>query len=373
MASGAARNQSCWCGSGKKFKKCHLLIEQAARQRPDQLEGGLRKRLGRQECMCPPSMRSECTGRIVSAHTISRAASLNALAVDGHVYSYKLSIAGLQRSGGRVVPELVGVRKASTFNGFCSKHDTSIFKVLDVLEDHLSPEFLAKMCFRSISKELFLKRNLLDDERDIRAFEMGRSAYAQRRIRSILSEKNAGMKAAIRELEVLKSKFDSMIEVGCYNGAVHVVIELRGVLPVLISSLFQPERTAAGERIQNLQDMGVLAECVLLGSFPVGSNSCIVLSFLEGASLARKFVESVVALPPEAIAGYFIGLAFEVAENIAISPVWWDGLDKEWREVLTGAWNRGLLFSQSSEVAPLKCVDLPLPTVIADINWIGGS
>ena len=29
MGLGSLRNKSCWCGSGKKYKKCHLLIDKA--------------------------------------------------------------------------------------------------------------------------------------------------------------------------------------------------------------------------------------------------------------------------------------------------------------------------------------------------------
>lgn len=29
MGIGSLRNKNCWCGSGKKYKKCHLLIDRA--------------------------------------------------------------------------------------------------------------------------------------------------------------------------------------------------------------------------------------------------------------------------------------------------------------------------------------------------------
>jgi len=370
MSSGSERNKVCWCGSGKKFKRCHLLLEEADRLRADELEGRMRKKTQRRTCMCPPSMLSECSGSIVSAHTISRSASLNALAVDGHIYAYNVSLSSLHRSGGRIVPERMGVRKVSTFNGFCSYHDTKLFRVLDVVEDHTSPEFLGKMCFRSVSKELFLKRNLQDDEHDIRAAEMGRDVGFQQFIRLFMGAKNVGMQAAVKELEVVKSRFDEMIERGCYDDAVHVVAQLKGKVPVLVSSLFQPERTASGKKIQDISDLSVLAQNVLLTSFPVGENSCVALSFLKDAHLAREFVESVVALGPNEMIGYFIGLAFEVAENLAISPDWWSALSETWRNTLIEAGNRGVLVSQSSETEPLKCTLLPLPTTVDEVIWV---
>ena len=99
--SGENRNKPCYCGSGLKYKKCHLLIE-------DQLLLSKRKTSSKLEIhklqklfddtlyfeTCIASNLDEqgkCSNQIINAHSLTKSLSLDKIAKSGHVYSFKNS------------------------------------------------------------------------------------------------------------------------------------------------------------------------------------------------------------------------------------------------------------------------------------------
>jgi hypothetical protein len=82
-------------------------------------------------CLAPDPMKVNCSGSIIRAHTVPKSGSLRQIARDGHVYSFIPSLENLIKYQGRLHPELVGINKASTFTGFCSEHDNTIFSKVE--------------------------------------------------------------------------------------------------------------------------------------------------------------------------------------------------------------------------------------------------
>lgn len=121
------RNDLCWCGSGYKYKKCHLGREKQDPLSIEQIGEAQRKAFGSKYCSAPEPMKDDCSGYIVKAHTVSKRGSLQQISRDGHVYSLIPSLGNIIKYDGRLQPVLTGLNKASIFTGFCSKHDNDIF------------------------------------------------------------------------------------------------------------------------------------------------------------------------------------------------------------------------------------------------------
>jgi hypothetical protein len=62
------RNELCWCGSGRKFKKCHLNTNIDIPLNPQSTMNEARKIFGKKYCMSSES--NKCNGNIVKAHTV---------------------------------------------------------------------------------------------------------------------------------------------------------------------------------------------------------------------------------------------------------------------------------------------------------------
>ena len=84
----------------------------------------LRDVVSRRICLHPAAPVG-CT-KIGRAHTIQRATALKRIARDGHLYTTPLDLPHAMASGPKAM-RLVGIEKASTFAGFCARHDDELF------------------------------------------------------------------------------------------------------------------------------------------------------------------------------------------------------------------------------------------------------
>src|SRR5260370_35445130 len=113
------RNNPCWCGSGRKFKKCHLARAEQPRPTRGQIEQAVRERWRVKACLHPSAAPGVC-GKIIDAHTVQRSGALREI-VDSKNLGRTFYQARPDESG-RITPRTVGWRQASTFTGFCSVH-----------------------------------------------------------------------------------------------------------------------------------------------------------------------------------------------------------------------------------------------------------
>ena len=126
MGGRLGRNDPCWCGSGEKFKKCHLNRDSERPLPFAAISNAMWTAWQHKKCFHPQASAAVCD-KIVSAHTIQRSRGLERL-VDSsnHVYTFH---SRKQEEDIRV--QRVGWREASTFTGFCSQHDGLTFGPLE--------------------------------------------------------------------------------------------------------------------------------------------------------------------------------------------------------------------------------------------------
>lgn len=116
-------------------------------QAPGRLVAVLRKFFRRSVCLAPKSPGETC-GKVINAHTISRAASLKHL-VDGTGHLSRLLPS-------QEHPDRVGWRNASTFKGFCDVHD-AMFKPLDEFDGSVDSELCFLAAYRAYAFEFYQK------------------------------------------------------------------------------------------------------------------------------------------------------------------------------------------------------------------------
>ena len=151
------RNDPCWCGSGMKYKRCHLNREVQTPLEPWEASKAFREALSTKDCLAPQVWLNKCRGPIVRAHTVPKSASLKTIARDGHVYSLDLSLDGIGKGLGGPVPKLCGIKRASTFTGFCSGHDNAIFSPLEKFVFSGTSEQCFLLGYRALAREFYTK------------------------------------------------------------------------------------------------------------------------------------------------------------------------------------------------------------------------
>src|SRR5690606_6181802 len=110
-------------------------------------------------CLHPEASEVTCSTRIIRAHTIQKAGGLSAIAEKGHVISGKGGFENIFKNSGEIVPREIGIGPASTFMGFCSFHDNSLFEPIENHGFRLNAESAFLLAFRALAYEYLTKLN----------------------------------------------------------------------------------------------------------------------------------------------------------------------------------------------------------------------
>lgn len=123
MAEAAAkigRNEPCWCGSGKKYKRCHPDREGQPAPRTWEVDALLRSERDNGTCLHVVGTAGEVCGKpAIGSHTVPRK-MLKQIARNGHVYHHSATLQNIDKAHGKPSPKLIGVNRASTLPVFCS-------------------------------------------------------------------------------------------------------------------------------------------------------------------------------------------------------------------------------------------------------------
>ncbi|MFC1864488.1 YecA family protein [Chloroflexota bacterium] len=329
------RNDPCWCGSGLKYKRCHLGRE---RQEPINfwsIAREHRKVFSVKECLVPESLKSECSGPIVNAHTVPRSESLLKIARDNHVYSLVLDLENRAKYKGRAEPELVGIKKASTFSGFCSNHDNSIFAPIERRPFIESPEQCFLLAYRAVAMELFKKKAALSASSIRRQTDRGKGKNEQRMIQSFNASFDTGVSAGLKDMEYHKQLYDKVLLNKDFKDIRAYVLVFDQPPPVMCSSVYSLEHDFKGNMLQDLNNLDVIVRQITYTSFYSEGHGFIVFSWLsESDVVCRQLIDSIRGLSPDRVTDVLIGFFFTFTENLHIQPEWWENLAANKRELL---------------------------------------
>ncbi len=169
--NGKERNKLCFCGSGLKYKRCHLIIESKI-QTEKYIEGKSFKLYEMQElfdatlypeiCIAK-DLDNDCDIKIIKAHTLTKSLSLEKISSKGHEYSFiNRDLYEVEKNSGFTRLKKCGIRTASTFKGFCSYHDDKLFSCIEKRNFELSREQCVALIYRTLALELYKKRGTLE-------------------------------------------------------------------------------------------------------------------------------------------------------------------------------------------------------------------
>lgn len=125
--------------------------------------GKVQKRLGRMEYKC---LIPGCNQTAINSHSQQKEGQLRAIARDGNVYALERNLyralKGSEERSSILYLSLVGLKKASTFPGFCSSHDTELFVPIEKIELNINdPEQAYCFFLRAMTYEYSQKRKMV--------------------------------------------------------------------------------------------------------------------------------------------------------------------------------------------------------------------
>lgn len=368
------RNHPCWCGSGKKWKRCHRDRESQQRVELGERLSQLYREFQKGYCSHPQAGPEECGHRIVRAHTVQRRGGLAAIAEQGHVVSAKTGSQDLFKNRGLFVPREVGVRSASTFFGFCDTHDNSMFRPVETQSASLTPESCFLLGFRAMSYELFSKRAALRSVNIMRDMDRGTPFEYQCELQQRIHLYEEGTKRGVADCERWKERYDEIFGNRRFEEYRCVSVEYSSVLPIVGCGAFMPEYDFAGNPLQIVSRGDAPHEHVSLNLTVLNGRSVLVIGWTEGKEgPAALFGRSFGNVPDKEKANAAVQLVTEYIENIYMRPSWWRGLPNALRNTLIARIRSGIGVSRPDrELHCLRPDGSPYTTgahVVGRVEW----
>jgi hypothetical protein len=316
------RNDPCWCRASKKFKNCHLDRD---KQPPLTLQDRIdawRLAYGVESCMHPDAGPS-CSGKIVRAHTLRRSADLKRIARDGRVYGFK---GDLTKPPERVVePKLMGIGQASTFTGFCSTHDASLFGPIEQQPLAVSPEHAALLSYRGICRELYLKSAAITYVNTMRQGDRGWPLDEQIAHQVLMDGIERSYRLAARDLEEQQAAVGQILRSRDFGPVRFLAVEFAETPDVLLAAGIFPDETFQGDRLQRLDDMHARMDGLWVSIVTKDAGGVAILSWLAPSVPCERFARSLDHHSDDELPHALTRLAF-MCENTFLSPNWWEAV-----------------------------------------------
>lgn len=336
------RNAPCWCGSGKKFKRCHLGREGRVRPNIYEVWPAFRKPYETKVCLHPEAPK-DCKGKLIRAHTVRRSADLRRVARDGHVYQGSIDIRGLVKAGGRIIPRLIGVNEASTFYGFCQHHDTEMFLPIEnrlILPDDEQAFLLS---YRPLLRELYLKKRHLEGTQLWRTLDAGLPLVEQMALQEFLHFHRHGVESAIYDLEHYKRLFDGAFTRRNFCDTRFIAIHLDRRPDIVCSGVTQPDFSFDGKRIQHLVRTDLVLDQIAFSILAEDGSGIAVFSWLkESDESCQILADSLMSININDLPAALVRFCLSELENCFLNPQWWESLPEITRESLIDRINIGI-------------------------------
>ncbi len=154
-ASSIKEDQECWCLSGKEYKACHKNRHLKKELNYYEIRDKISGIFDNKKYCCAQFDKNNCDLKIKMAHTIQRGKVLSSLAESGHVGTFYRKLDGIANTN----KLKAGIEKrASVFYGFCSYHDTELFKNIELHEFTKTKENCWASSYRAVCHEFYQKK-----------------------------------------------------------------------------------------------------------------------------------------------------------------------------------------------------------------------
>ena len=321
MGIKVGRNDRCPCGSGRKYKKCCLILTDKGPRIGNALQA-IRRASSHEECSAPVRWHNKCSSTIVDAHTIPER-SLRTIARRGHVLGYRPQ--AVFSNNGTIPLTAIGVRKASTFRGFCGRHDHKIFRDVETEEFKGTKREAFLLAYRALARERHLKKT------QARWLTEQMPTLARNPTHPVLREFAAGAASSQRSMKYYGPLLEDWLLAETYQNIEGFTLYTDTPPAVMCSGVFFPEETPNGLELQQFWKRDeVVPDVLFITSYYDGQKGVISLTWCKPkARASRLLIESMRWLSDGELATTITKLVFAHCENLYLSPDWWDTLDEQ--------------------------------------------
>jgi hypothetical protein len=263
------------------------------------------------KCLGP---KSDCTENCINAHSIQNGQILDQLASNHHVIMAVTKL-DIDREAEIITFKKVGRKQATTFTGLCQKHDSELFRPIDMNEFDVSNQqqkFL--IAYRSVLRELHTRIKAAIDCQTIyqKLVELGEcdpnNLKEPRMWKATIKIVNA------YDLYKYKYVYDNIYNSNSFTKIEHECIRIDRNCPLAVSSLFDPIKSIIW--LKRLEP-----KFIVLNVFPQKKDTLILLSYLREHQKALKpHANKIITATGEAQLYLLSKTILRYCENFVISP-----------------------------------------------------
>jgi hypothetical protein len=228
---------------------------------------------------------------------------------------------------GNPSPRKIGVGNASVFPGFCSKHDTVIFKPIEGKSLTLNKDTAFLFSYRAIAYELFAKEAQFRGTAAQREMDRGQSFFDQCQVQMYLNDVIAGIEIGRRDVDRWKRQFDERLLSGTRDDFHFLAIRFDRVLPIVACGAFHPEFDLLGNPLQRLGRDGVDFDHITLTVSTFEGQTIMVFGWIgSDDGPAKALADSYLKVANDRKADALVRLLFIHTDNLFLRPSWWSTL-----------------------------------------------
>lgn len=274
-------------------------------------------------CLHPESPHKSC-GETIKSHAIQKT-FLRQISNDrGQVYTQHTR----PNSPSDIVRiQLTGINNASTFRGFCARHDNELFAPIEDCPLQLNGEHALLLNYRSLSREVYLfvqllanyKRYFVDEEVDDPKIYALLSTFFHLQTGTHCWNADFGQISSMREA-ISNSNFSQTS---------FFAIEFDRVPDILACASITPTVDVHGNGLQT-PFRGHLLDTISVSLLPYSDGKGVAVFAWHGKSTTNeKLVESLRTTAYGDIPDTIVRFLFHHVKDIFFSPHWWDALSPD--------------------------------------------
>ncbi len=275
----------------------------------------------------------ECDQKIIRAHSLQNNKIINQLSIDGQVYMIRTEYT---KDGHGLSLSKVGRASATTFTGFCKKHDKEVFAPIedsDYTDGDRRQEAL--FAFRALTKEWHAKLVAYNSVTDRRIAEIKNPDIEAFRY---------GLSLGLNDLATEAQTFKTMLLNEDYNKICTKILKFAGEPTVAVSSGITISHDFNGDPLPHFEEHNwVDPNQLFLTVFPQNGETICLMSYACAGEETFTFIDEQIINQPDNIQRERMSkLIITHCENTIFSPTFIETMDEEKRKVLEDEYSRSV-------------------------------
>jgi len=271
----------------------------------------------------------QCDGKIIRAHSLQKRIFKDH-AKNGHVYQFE-PFTGRHDADRNLWPDLIGINEATTFLGFCKRHDSQIFSSIEDLPFQNTPEQKFLYHYRAFAQMYYdkaYKFKIIES-----AFSNLAKKFSPQELNSLAKQIYLNKHDA-NELKLQKSRFNDQLQNKDWSAVEGHVFVGENMPDILTTNFFAPRKNFHGQIFQDTKLLSPL-KWVSFTVTAADDRAIFLLCGDRGCPFLREFATSFREMPLQTTA--VITYVLCTFENFIMLPRWWESLPKNTQKKFVNA------------------------------------